>query len=268
MWKAVGLIFICLVAALALSAADAVYQVGTIVAVSPHRVEDSDSSFARYDVSVKVGNTVYVVLYTPPLGTATVMYAAGRDLTVQVGEETLTANDGLGGTVQLPILSRATATEASQPGTGSQPQPSKAVPIKSVDVIGLTGVKDNTGGMLTVESGKLHFASSKGDSAVDSAAVEDVITAEDSQRMIGGTAGTLSRLGPYGSGAFLSLFRTKIDTLTIQYRDADGGLHGIIFTMPQGTAENIKRELIAQGARTTIPVQSSPDSSGGAEVKQ
>ena len=43
--------------------------------------------------------------------------------------------------------------------------------------------------------------------------------------------------------------------MTIQYRDADGGLHGAIFTMPVGKAELIKKELIAQGAHTTIPVQ-------------
>ena len=57
---------------------------------------------------------------------------------------------------------------------------------------------------------------------------------------------------PYGSGRFLSLFRTKLDTLTIKYRDADGGLHGAIFTMPVGKAEVIKKELLAQGAHTSV----------------
>lgn len=62
---------------------------------------------------------------------------------------------------------------------------------------------------------------------------------------------------PYGGGRFLALFRTKIDTLTVQYRDADGGLHGAIFTMPAGTAETIKQELVAQGAHTSV--QQGPD---------
>jgi hypothetical protein len=44
-----------------------------------------------------------------------------------------------------------------------------------------------------------------------------------------------------------------LDTLTIQYRDTDGGLHGAVFTMPVGQAEVIKKELIAQGARTSVP---------------
>jgi hypothetical protein len=50
------------------------------------------------------------------------------------------------------------------------------------------------------------------------------------------------------------LLRKKVDTLTIQYRDADGGLHGAIFTMPQGQADTIKKELVAQGARTSVPI--------------
>jgi len=51
------------------------------------------------------------------------------------------------------------------------------------------------------------------------------------------------------------LFRTKVDTLTIQYRDGGGGLHGIIFTVPLGKAEIIKQELISHGAKTSIPTQ-------------
>ena len=58
---------------------------------------------------------------------------------------------------------------------------------------------------------------------------------------------------PYGGGRFLSLFRKKIDTLTIQYRDVDGGLHGAIFTMPVGNSELMKTALLAQGAHTAEP---------------
>ena len=77
--------------------------------------------------------------------------------------------------------------------------------------------------------------------------MRDVVTGDDSQRVVRGTLGTLSMFGPYGSGRFLSLFRSKLDTLTIQYRDSDQGLHGVIFTMPVGTAEGIKAKLVAAG---------------------
>ena len=81
-------------------------------------------------------------------------------------------------------------------------------PIKSVDVIGLVGVRDNTAGALTVHAGKLHFASPKATSDIDAASIEDVLTGNDSQRVIHGTAGTISMFGPYGSGRFLSLVRS------------------------------------------------------------
>jgi hypothetical protein len=55
----------------------------------------------------------------------------------------------------------------------------------------------------------------------------------------------------------LSLFRSKVDILTIQYRDADGALHGAIFTMPLGQADLLKKELVSQGAHTSVPIQES-----------
>jgi hypothetical protein len=132
-------------------------------------------------------------------------------------------------------------------------QAQQAAPTKVVQIMGLTGVKNNTKGSLAIEGGNLRFA--HGPAKVDLAAtsVQDVVTGNDSQRLIHGTLGTLTMFAPYESGRFLSLFRTKLDTLTIQYRDTDGGLHGAVFTMPVGQAEVIKKELIAQGAHTSVP---------------
>jgi len=127
--------------------------------------------------------------------------------------------------------------------------------IEAVQVIGLTGIKQNAKGNLKVENGSLIFASSKTKREVPAASIQDVVTGTDSQRVIGGTVGTLSRLGPYGSGTALSLLRSKVDIITIQYRDPNGGLHGAIFTMPVGAAELIKEALLAQGAHTSIPSQ-------------
>lgn len=135
---------------------------------------------------------------------------------------------------------------------------SMETPIKGAELIGLAGVKDNTGGTLTVEGGKLRFAHSKNTSNIAAVGMVDVVTGNDSQRVIRGTLGTLSMFGPYGSGRVLSLFRSKLDSLTIQYRDADGGLHGVVFTMPVGKAESLKQELIAQGAHTSIPTATEP----------
>jgi hypothetical protein len=125
-------------------------------------------------------------------------------------------------------------------------------PTKSTAIIGLDGVKEKTSGTLNVKDGKLCFVHSGNKSQISAAAVADVVTGEDSQRVIRGTLGTLSMFAPYESGRALSMLRSKLDSLTIQYRDNDGGLHGAVFTMPVGTAEPFKQELIAQGAHTTI----------------
>ena len=125
-------------------------------------------------------------------------------------------------------------------------------PVKAVQLTGLVGVKDNAKGTLTVKDGHLLFVHGKENSDLATTSMEDVVTGGDTQRTIGGTVGTISQLGPYGSGRFLSLFRTKIDTLVIRFRDNDGGLHGAIFTMPVGAAEDIKKQLVEQGAHTTI----------------
>jgi hypothetical protein len=66
-----------------------------------------------YDISVRVGNTVYVVLYTPPLGDDTVRYVAGRDLLVLAGEKTITYNDMLGNSLQVPIITHTMITAPS-----------------------------------------------------------------------------------------------------------------------------------------------------------
>ena len=127
------------------------------------------------------------------------------------------------------------------------------VPVKAKKVIGLTGVKDNAKGTLRVEKGTLIFADGKAHTDVSAAAVSDIVTGADSERAVGGTVGTVSMVAPYGSGRFLSLFRKKIDTLSIQYHDPDGSMHGVIFAMPTGASEKIKKDLVAQGAKTNDP---------------
>lgn len=134
--------------------------------------------------------------------------------------------------------------------------------VNVVQVVGLMGVKEHAKGMLSVANGNLQFVHSKAKTMVGTAAIQDVVTGNDSQRMIHGFVGTLTQLGPYGSGRFLSLFRSKLDTLSIKYRDADGGVHGAIFSMAVGKAEPLKKLLLAQGAHTSIP-----DAPAGSEQK-
>ena len=53
---------------------------------------------------------------------------------------------------------------------------------------------------------------------------------------------------PFGSGRVVSLVaHKKYDTLTLEYMDAVGGIHGAIFELQKGQAELVKRELITHG---------------------
>jgi len=97
------------------------YQVGTITEVKAHQAAGSGASdAASYDVSVKVGDTIYVVLYTPALGEETIKYAGGRDLLVLVGKNTITYNDILGRSFAVPIESQNTVANLKQSKSASR----------------------------------------------------------------------------------------------------------------------------------------------------
>jgi hypothetical protein len=87
MLRLVGLFLVCLTMFPAFGQSASKYKVGTITEVKVHQTAGSGTSDAvSYDVSLRVGDTVYRVLYTPPLGEETVKYVAGRDLLVLVGK--------------------------------------------------------------------------------------------------------------------------------------------------------------------------------------
>ena len=83
--------------------------------VKPHqKTSGGGGSDSSYDIGVKVGKTIYTVLYTPPPGTYGVQYSAGYELPVLVQSKTITFNDMLGKSRKVPILSREPAPASSQ----------------------------------------------------------------------------------------------------------------------------------------------------------
>ena len=112
MLRLVGLVCTFLAVFPAFGQSTSKYQVGTITEVKLHQTAGSGASdVASYDVAVKVGDTIYVVLYTPPLGEETVKYSAGRDLLVLVGKRTIRYNDILGQSFEVPIESQKPAAK-------------------------------------------------------------------------------------------------------------------------------------------------------------
>lgn len=113
MRRLILVVCICLSTLAAVCQSASKYQVGTIMDVKTHQGgEEPSSDVVSYDVSVKVGDTLYLVLYTPPLGMNTVKYSAGRDLLVLVGKKTITYNDMLGQSLEVPIISQRPAGTA------------------------------------------------------------------------------------------------------------------------------------------------------------
>src|SRR5258708_40280601 len=78
-------------------------------------------------------------------------------------------------------------------------------PTKAVQLTGLAGGKNSTGGSLTIENGNLRFTHSRSNSVLPPSVVQDVVPGSDSQRVIRGSAGTLTIFTPYDFGRFLSM---------------------------------------------------------------
>lgn len=106
---------LCLLTFPALCQSASKWQVATIIGVKPHPGAGEDASEPiTYDVSVKVGDTIYVVRYTTPAGEIPPKYATGHELLVLVGKNTITYNDMLGRSFEVPIESQRRVTESRQ----------------------------------------------------------------------------------------------------------------------------------------------------------
>ncbi len=154
----------------------------------------------------------------------------------------------------ITILSFAAAAQNSATAKPATADSSPQV----MHVLGLDDVKHNVKGKLTVDAKGLDFRGAASHAVIAIASIEDIFTGADS-RQTGGKGLTLAKIAvPYGGGRVLSLFtHEKFDSLTVQYRDENGGLHGVLFTMPTGQALEIKKQLVAQGAKASIPIEES-----------
>ena len=115
MRKLLGAVTLCFLTLPALCQSTSKYQVASITEVKAHQTATNPvSDSALYDVSVKVGNTIYVVLYTQPLGAIPAKYVKGHELLVLVGKNTITYNDILGRSLQVPIVNQRPVTEPKQ----------------------------------------------------------------------------------------------------------------------------------------------------------
>jgi len=154
-----------------------------------------------------------------------------------------------------PVFGQASATAATD---------STSVPdVKCV--IGVKDVKPNATGVITVQGDSVRFESGKKKGQIRVNQIQDIYLGNESRQDISGLGGTAMKAAiPYGGGRILSLFSHKVEVMTIEFIDDNGGYHGAIFVLPPGHATALKSLLVSKGARVTQHAEPPPP----AEEKQ
>jgi hypothetical protein len=114
--RVVAIILLCLLPLAVVAQVQSEYQVATIVSVKPHQTSTTAAPGSKsYDVTLRVRDLELVVLATPPEGAVAIKYAAGRQVLILVNDKTITYNDLLGRSFDVPILSRTKIATSAQP---------------------------------------------------------------------------------------------------------------------------------------------------------
>ena len=126
--------------------------------------------------------------------------------------------------------------------------------LRATHLLGFPHTRNNCNGSLSIKDDALRFAQdAKSGAEVKIASVQGVFLGSESKQ-VGGTPAKVGKaMAPYGSGRVVSLFAHKeYDTLTVEYADNDGGVHGAIFQLSKGQAEHVRKELVTRGVSTSL----------------
>jgi hypothetical protein len=126
----------------------------------------------------------------------------------------------------------------------------RAFSIQAIHLLGWPNTRNNCKGTLSTQDNLLQFQQGgKPVTQVNIASVRHVFLGEESMQ-VGGVPMKIGKAAaPYGAGRVVSLFaHKKYDTLTLEYVDSDGGVHGAIFQMLKGQGELVRTQLLARGA--------------------
>jgi hypothetical protein len=129
--------------------------------------------------------------------------------------------------------------------------------IRATHLLGLPNTKSNCKGTLATQDNVLRFQQNgKPAAEVDIASIRHVFVGEEGVQ-VGGVPMKIGKTAaPFGGGRVVSLFaHKKYDTLTLEYVDGTGGLHGAIFQLEKGQGELVRNELVARG----VPSSSGQD---------
>jgi hypothetical protein len=141
------------------------------------------------------------------------------------------------------------------------------ISVQATHLLGFEDAKNNCGGTLSIQDDVLQFQHpGKPGARVKIASLRDVFLGGETKQ-VGGLPMKLGKAAaPYGAGRVVSLFaHKKYDTLTVEYVDSDGGIHGAVFQLNKGKGELVKDELVARGVSATS-LEEQPTKQSTAEV--
>jgi len=121
--------------------------------------------------------------------------------------------------------------------------------VPATHLLGLPNTKNNCKGMLSTQGNELQFQpKGKSPAQIDIGSVRGVFLGEESLQ-VGGVPMKIGKAAaPFGGGRVVSLFaHKKYDTLTVEFVDSDGVVHGAIFQVAKGQAELVRNELVDRG---------------------
>ena len=141
-------------------------------------------------------------------------------------------------------------------GQGAAPSVSAAttLSIRATHLLGFPNTKSNCNGTIAIKENTLQFQrSDKPVTEVKIASIQGVFLGGESKQ-VGGVPMKVGKVAaPFGSGRVVSLFaHKKYDTLTVEYLDSDGGVHGAIFQLNKGEAERVRNELVTRGVSPNV----------------
>ena len=121
--------------------------------------------------------------------------------------------------------------------------------IHATHLVGWPNTKSNSKGTLSAQDNVLRFQQpGKPLAQVDIVSVRGVFLGDETMQ-VGGVPMKIGKAAaPFGGGRVVSLFaHKKYDTLTLEYVDSNGGVHGAIFQLDKGQGELVRDQLVARG---------------------
>lgn len=121
---------------------------------------------------------------------------------------------------------------------------------QATHLIGLPDIKPKDQGTLAITPTKVIFTARDGQATIERTQLLSV-SSGDERIETGGRTGKIIRMGasmavPYGAGSVLGLAtQGQVDLLTLEFLDEHHAYHGVVFSLPTGTAHTVLEHLTA-----------------------